>query len=88
MLSKWSGVTIIRCASLAFLCLAYSKAPTVELVAVEPFDSLYGSHLLGELDEAKPSCATGDAVEWQNHLCHVTYFGKKSFQILLCRIVA
>jgi hypothetical protein len=60
----------------------------VELVAVEFFDSLCGSHLLGELNKAKPSCATGDAVDWQSHLCHVAHFGKKSFQILLCRIVA
>jgi hypothetical protein len=57
-------------------------------VAVELLDGLCDSHLLGELDKAKPSCATGDAVEWQNHLCHVAHFGKKSFKIFLRCIVA
>jgi hypothetical protein len=73
---------------LSLLGLAYPKTPTVEFVAVELFDSLCGSRLLGELDKAKPSCATGDAVERQNHLCHVAHVGKKFFQILLRRIVA
>jgi hypothetical protein len=60
----------------------------VELVTVESLDSLCGSHLLGELDKAKPSCATGDAVEWQNHLCHMAHFGKDAFKLLLRYIVA
>jgi hypothetical protein len=73
---------------LPFLCLAYPKTPSVELLAVEPFDSLYGSHLLGELDKAKPFCTTGNAVERQSHLCHMAHFGKKSFKLLLRCIVA
>jgi hypothetical protein len=60
----------------------------VELVAVEPFNSLCGSRLLGELDKAKPLCATRDAVKWQSHLYYVAHVGKKFFQILLRRIVA
>jgi len=60
----------------------------MELVAVEPLDSLCASPLLGEFDKAKPSCTTGVAVDWQSHLCHVAYFRKKSFEIVLRCIVA
>jgi hypothetical protein len=60
----------------------------MELVTVEPFNSLCGSHLLGELDKAKPSWATGDVVNWHKNLCHVAHFGKKAFKLVLCRIVA
>lgn len=60
----------------------------MELVAVEPLDGLCGSHLLTELDEAKPPWATGDAVEWQEHLCHMAHLRKDAFEIVLRRIVA
>ena len=69
------------------LCVAYPKISTVELVAVEPLDSLCGSRLLSELDETKPSWSTRDAVEWQNHFCHLAHFRKDAFEIVLCRIV-
>jgi hypothetical protein len=53
---------------LPFLCVAHTKAPPVELVAVEPLDSLRGSGLLGELNETKPPRTTGDTVIGQNNL--------------------
>jgi hypothetical protein len=68
--------------------LAHPKTPALELVAVEPLDSLCASLLLGEFNKGKTSCAAGVTVDWQGYLCHVTDFRKKSFKIVLRRIVA
>ena len=64
-----------------------TKLPAIELVIIELFDSIYGSWLIRERYESKPSRATGNPVGWQKHLSNVPHLRKQGCEFILGCIV-
>ncbi len=67
----------------AILGLGDTNIPSVELLAIEFFDSFCNRLLVRERDEGETSRATGDPVNRQEHLGNVSHLRKEAGEFAL-----